>query len=151
MGEKITSPWSLFDLFSPSKKNLASIDAGNIGFCLEYRELDQDCGVAIQIFSDTNDGEEVRLLSLDGYEKNPLIRIGDNPPTPIILDFAEDCDALDWSLNQCRQGKLVDWINDAGYPQIASELDQDAIQSVLPKVEKLARSLLAAHKKKQSA
>ena len=144
MGEKIMSH---FDLSSPNKANSASFEAGNIGFNLVYRELDQDCGVAIQIFSDTDDGEEVGLLSLDGFEKNPFLRIGENPPTPVILDVAKDRDGLDWTLNQCKPGKLEDWINEAGYPEIASELDQDAIRSVLPKLEKKARSLVAKNNK----
>lgn len=150
MGEKIVSPWSLFDPSSPSKSNSAFFEAGNIGFNLEYREIDQDYGVVIEIFSETNDGERVRLLSIEGYEKKPLLRIGEHPPTLIILDLAKDRDALDWCLNQCKQRKLVDWINEAGYPQIASELDQDAIRSILPKLEKKARSMVAKHNKQIS-
>ena len=151
IGEKIMTPWSLLDPLSPSKTDLASINAGNISFSLEYLELDQDCGVAIKIVYDGNDGEEVGLLSLDGYEKNPFLRIGESTPKPIILDVAKDRNGLDWALNQCKPGNLVDRINEAGFPEIASKLDQDAVQSVLPKVEKLARSLLAKHKKQISS
>ena len=49
---------------------------------------------------------------------------------------------LDWTFKQFKFRRLGEMINRAGYPGIASELDEDLIAEKLPAIEKEAWSIV---------
>ena len=52
-------------------------------------------------------------------------------------------ETLRWTLDQFKGRKLKAMIERAGYPAIASELDEELIQSILPELEEKALAVVA--------
>ncbi len=127
-------------------------EAGNISFGLEFRELDipgvlKDRGMAIHVMSDVA-GQKVELLAFDCFEGGPHYHYGPrNQDIRIYWDVTTSGDTLRWTLDQFKAGNLRKMIERAGYPAIASELDENLVQSILPKIEKRAFELVAENNK----
>jgi hypothetical protein len=120
-------------------------EAGNIRFGLEYRELPQinDRGMAIHVMSDVA-GQEIELLAFDCFENAPHYHYGPrNQDVRIYWDVTTSGETLRWTLDQFKAGKLKAMIQRAGYPSVATELDEGLVQSLLPTIEKKALSLVA--------
>ena len=120
-------------------------ESGNIRFGLEYRELPQinDRGLAIHVMSDVA-GQEIELLAFDCFENAPHYHYGPrNQDVRIYWDVTTSGETLRWTLDQFKAGKLKSMIQRAGYPSVATELDEDLVQSLLPTIEKKALSLVA--------
>jgi len=129
-------------------------EAGNIRFGLEYRLLPQinSEGMAIHVMSDVA-GQNVELLAFDCFENGPHYHYGPrNQDIRIYWDttVTPEKETLRWTLDQFKAGNLRKMIERAGYPSIASELDENLIQSVLPKIEKRAFELVAENKAAQA-
>ena len=125
------------------------IQAGNIRFGLEYRHLPQinDEGMAIHVLSDIA-GQEVEVLAFDCFQNAPHYHYGPrNQDVRIYWDTTTSGETLKWTLDQFKGGKLKSMIERAGYPSIASELDEDLIQAVMPKIEKRSWDLVALNNK----
>ena len=123
------------------------IEAGNIRFGLEYRHLPQinDEGLAIHVLSDIA-GQEVEVLAFDCFQVAPHYHYGPrNQDVRIYWDVTTSGETLKWTLGQFRGGKLKTMIERAGYPSIASELDESLIQGLMPKIEKRSWDLVAAN------
>ena len=91
------------------------IDAGNIKFGLEFRELTGDRGMAVHVLSDVA-GQEVELLAFDCFEKGPHYHYGPrNQDVRIYWDQTLVPDPLSWTLEQFKSGKLPGMIERAGY------------------------------------
>jgi hypothetical protein len=122
------------------------IEAGNIRFGLEFRELANDRGVAIHVLSDVAGGE-IELLAFDCFEKGPHYHYGPrNQDVRIYWDRTLVPDTLDWTLEQFKNGNLPRMIERAGYPTIAASMDRELVASVLAKqVEPTARELASAN------
>ena len=119
------------------------IVAGNVRFGLEYREVANDRGLAIHVLSDVAD-QEVELLAFDCFEKGPHYHYGPrNQDVRIYWDTTTSGDTLQWTLDQFKSGKLKGMIERAGYPSIANMVDEDLVQSLMPKIEKRAFELVA--------
>jgi hypothetical protein len=121
-------------------------EAGNIRFGLEYRELANDRGLAVHVLTDSL-GQEFELLAFDCFEKGPHYHYGPrNQDVRIYWDTTTSGDTLRWTLDQFKSGKLRAMIERAGYPTVASAVDENLVQSVLPAVEEKAFQLVAENK-----
>lgn len=123
------------------------IHAGNIRFGLEFREVNNDRGLAIHVLSDVAD-QEVELLAFDCFEVGPHYHYGPrNQDVRIYWDTTTSGDTLRWTLDQFKSGKLKSMIERAGYPSIANAVDENLVQSLMPKIESRAFELVEANKK----
>jgi hypothetical protein len=124
------------------------VEAGNIRFGLEFRELTGDRGMAIHVLSDVA-GNEIELLAFDCFEGGPHYHYGPrNQDVRIYWDTTVDPDPLEWTLKQFKSGKLPAMIERAGYPTIAAALDRELVATKLAKeIEPKAMAMRAAHAK----
>jgi hypothetical protein len=126
------------------------IEAGNIRFGLEFREVANDRGLAIHVLSDVAD-EEVELLAFDCFEVGPHYHYGPrNQDIRIYWDTTTSGDTLRWTLDQFKTGKLKSMIERAGYPSIASAVDESLVQSLMPRIEGRSFELVAMNNKAKS-
>ena len=125
------------------------IEAGNIKFGLEYRNLTSDSGMAIHVLGDIA-GQEVELLAFDCFKKNPHYHYGPrNKNIRIYWDKTIFPDTLSWTFKQFKDRKIMGMIQRAGYPGIANELDEDLIAQKLPDIEKQTWALLKSKESTQ--
>ena len=123
------------------------VEAGNIRFGLEFREVANDRGLAIHVMSDVAD-EEVELLAFDCFEVGPHYHYGPrNLDMRIYWDTTTSGDTLRWTLDQFKAGNLKSMIERAGYPSIASAVDENLVQSLMPKIEARSFELVAMNSK----
>ncbi len=124
------------------------IEAGNIKFGLEFRELTGDRGMAVHVMSDVA-GQEIELLAFDCFEQGPHYHYGPrNQDVRIYWDRTLVPDPLSWTLEQFKSGKLPAMITQAGYPTIAAAMDRELVAAKLEKeVEPKAMAIRAAHAK----
>ena len=122
------------------------IEAGNVKFGLEFRQLRNDRGMAVHVLSDVA-GQEIELLAFDCFEVGPHYHYGPrNQDIRIYWDKAIVPDPLDWTMTQFKGGKLRMMIERAGYPSIAAALDEDLIAEKLTnEIEPQAYAMRAAH------
>lgn len=122
------------------------IEAGNVRFGLEYRQVGEDRGLTIHVLSDVA-GQEIELLAFDCFEKAPHYHYGPrNQDVRYYWDKTLVPDTLTWTLEQFKSGKLPDMIERAGYPTIASSLDRELVADILAKkVEPQALAIRAAN------
>ena len=130
------------------------IEAGNIRFGLEYRLLPQrnSEGMAIHVMSDVA-GQNVELLAFDCFDNGPHYHYGPrNQDIRIYWDttITPEKETLRWTLDQFKAGNLREMIERAGYPSIASELDEKLIQAILPDIERRCFELVAENKSAQA-
>ena len=126
------------------------IEAGNIRFGLEFRELEaiNDRGMAIHVLSDVA-GQEIELLAFDCFERAPHYHYGPrNKDIRIYWDMTVAPDTLRWTLDQFKEGKLPSMIERAGYPGVVAELDTELVLSKVAKeVEPRSLATRAANAK----
>jgi hypothetical protein len=124
------------------------IDAGNIRFGLEFRELRNDRGMAIHVLGNVA-GQEIELLAFDCFERGAHYHYGPrNEDVRLYWDMTVVPDPLRWTLDQFKAGKLPAMLVRAGYPSIATALDTELIACKLEKeVEPKALAIRAAHAK----
>jgi len=123
------------------------IQAGNIRFGLEFREVNNDRGLAIHVLSDVAD-QEVELLAFDCFENGPHYHYGPrNQDIRLYWDTTTAGDTLRWTLDQFKSGNLRSMIERAGYPSIASAVDENLVQSLMPKIEARSLELVEANRK----
>ena len=123
-------------------------EAGNIRFGLELRTLTDDGGLAIHVLSDLcgspshEYAEETEIIAFDCFRVQPHYHYGPrNKNLRYYWDKTVVPDPLEWTLNVLKAGKLRAMIDAAGYPDLARDLDSDAIQDLLPALEAKAREL----------
>ena len=124
------------------------IEVGNIRFGLEYRHIPQisDEGMAIHVLSDVA-GQEVELLAFDCFEGDPHYHYGPrNEDIRIYWDITTSGETLRWTLDQFKAGNLRKMIERAGYPSIASAVDEKLVQEKLPAIEARSFALVAENK-----
>ena len=127
-------------------------EVGNIRFGLEMRrQASGDGGLAIHVLADLagtpgrHYTEETELLAFDCFRDAPHYHYGPrNKNHRIFFDKTLVPDTLGWTLKQFKSRKLAAMIDRAGYPGIATDLDQELLDSVMPAMEKRAREMEAA-------
>jgi hypothetical protein len=120
------------------------IEAGNIRFGLEMRTVGPDGGMAIHVLGDVA-GQEIELLAFDCFRVNPHYHYGPRAKNErIFWDTTLVPNALHWTLDQFKRGKLPAMVARAGYPTIAAALDAELIASKLPEVEAKTQAMLQA-------
>ena len=126
------------------------IEAGNIRFGLEFRELPQvnDRGLAIHVLSDVA-GQEIELLAFDCFERAPHYHYGPrNKDIRIYWDNTLVPDTLRWTLDQFKAGNLSDMIQRAGYPGVVADMDRELVADTLAnQIEPRALAIRAANAK----
>jgi hypothetical protein len=111
------------------------LEAGNIRFGLEMRTVGPDGGPAIHVLGDVA-GQEIELLAFDCFRLNPHYHYGPRAKNErIFWDTTLVPDALRWTLDQFKAGRLRGMLERAGYPTIAAALDEELIAARLPQVE----------------
>ena len=123
------------------------IEVGNLSLGLEFREPGGDRGLAIHVLSDIA-GQEVELLAFDCFEKSPHYHYGPrNQDVRLYWDATTSGETLRWTLDQFKGGNLRPMIERAGYPSIASALDEKLVQRKLPEIKARCFALVAENAK----
>ncbi len=126
------------------------IEAGNIKFGLEFREIPNinDRGLAIHVLSDVA-GQEIELLAFDCFENRPHYHYGTrNKDIRYAWDKTVAPDPLKWTLDQFKEGKLPSMVRRAGYPAVADAMDANlVVRTVNSEVEPRALAIRAANAK----
>ena len=92
--------------------------------------------------------QEVELLAFDCFENGPHYHYGPrNQDIRLYWDTTTAGDTLRWTLDQFKSGNLRSMIERAGYPSIASALDENLVQSLMPKIEARSLELVEANRK----
>ena len=131
------------------KRGDAVVEAGVIRFGLEFRSLANDGGQAIHVLGDVA-GQEIELLAFDCFVNEPHYHYGPRAKNErIYWDKTTVPDTLRWTLDQFKDGRLASMIQRAGYPGIASELDDGLIQSKLPEIEAKTKAMAEAAAKSE--
>ena len=128
------------------------VEVGNLKFGLEYRHLPQisDEGMAIHVLADVA-GQEVELLAFDCFQKAPHYHYGPrNEDVRIYWDTTTSGETLRWTLDQFKAGNLRNMIERAGYPTIASAVDEKLLQERLPEIEARCFALVAENNKSEN-
>jgi hypothetical protein len=124
-------------------------EAGNFRFGLEMRkQAGGDGGLAIHVLADLAGTpgktyvEETEMLAFDCFRQAPHYHYGPrNKNHRIFWDKTLVPDTLEWTLEQFRTGRLKDMIARAGYPGIAADYDQTAVDAIFPQMAKRAREM----------
>jgi len=127
-------------------------EAGNFRFGLELRkQTGGDGGLAIHVLADLAGTpgrtymEETELLAFDCFREAPHYHYGPrNKNHRIFWDKTLVPDTLEWTLEQFRTGRLKDMIARAGYPGVAADYDQTAVDAIFPQMAKKAREMQAS-------
>ena len=133
----------------PEMLECDKIEVGNLKFGLEYRHLPQinDEGMAIHVLTDVA-GRETEVLAFDCFENGPHYHYGPrNQDVRLYWDVTTSGEPLRWTLNQFKEGKLRAMIERAGYPSVASALDEKLLQEKLPMIESRSFELVAMNSK----
>jgi len=126
-------------------------EAGNFRFGLELRkQAGGDGGLAIHVLADLagtpgrSYTEETELLAFDCFREAPHYHYGPrNKNHRIFWDKTLVPDTLEWTLEQFRTGRLKEMIARAGYPGVATDYDQTAVDAIFPEMAKRAREMQA--------
>ena len=126
-------------------------EAGNFRFGLEMRkQAGGDGGLAIHVLADLAGAsdrtymEETELLAFDCFREFPHYHYGPrNKNHRIFWDKTVVPDTLEWTLEVVKTGKLRDMIERAGYPGVAADYDQRAVDDIFPSLARRARDMQA--------
>ena len=121
----------------------ARIDAGSIAFAMRYRDdIAGDEGLCIEVRADVK-GHDTELLRFDCFQVAPHYHYGPEADDErLMLDQTAAGDSLDWTLNCFERGRLRSMIERAGYPSVASGLDEDVVAGAIPTVVSKAHEIV---------
>ena len=125
------------------------IDAGDVKFAMEYRDLMHDQGVCLQVGTEI-DGREVEILRFDCFDHDPHYHYGpENNNERLHLDTTAAGNPIGWTLNQLRS-HLPQMIRRAGYDGLADKLHDyrqaSLVANKLNEVEETAREMSMAQR-----
>ena len=101
-----------------------------------------DQGVVILVVAD-DEGKETVLLRFNCFDQERSYIYGPESKNKMFrMDPTVDGNPVGWSVKQIR-GSLTDMVREAGYPQIAGEIDMNAVEASLAEVEAAAREKFA--------
>ena len=122
----------------------ARIAAGRVTFIVQHELWDgniqdhSDQGVAILVVGEEG-GKEATLLRFNCFDIERSYIYGPEKKNDLFrMDATVDGNPVGWTVKQLRT-KLPEMVREAGYPQIASEIDTEAVAESLDEVEWTAR------------
>ena len=123
----------------------ATVEAGSIAFAMHYRDdIAGDEGLCIEVRADV-EGHDTELLRFDCFQVAPHYHYGPEADDErLMLDLNAAGDSLDWTLNCFERGRLRAMIERAGYPSVASGLDEDVVAEAIPTVASKAHEIVDA-------
>jgi hypothetical protein len=119
------------------------VEAGSIAFAMRYRDdIAGDEGLCIEVRADV-EGHDTELLRFDCFRVAPHYHYGPEADDErLMLDLTAAGDSLDWTLNVFERGRLRSMIERAGYPSVASGMDEGQVAAVIPQVVSTAREIV---------
>ena len=124
------------------------IQAGRVTFIVQHELWDgnvqdhSDQGVVILVTADV-DGKETTLLRFNCFDVERSYVYGPEAKNKMFrMDPTVDGNPVGWSVKQIRS-TLPAMVREAGYPQVADEIDMDAVKASLAEVDATAREKFA--------
>ena len=124
------------------------IQAGRVTFIVQHELWDgnvqdhSDQGVVILVTADV-DGKDTTLLRFNCFDVERSYVYGPESKNKMFrMDPTVDGNPVGWSVKQIRN-MLPEMVREAGYPQIADEIDMDAVKASLAEVDATAREKFA--------
>lgn len=114
------------------------IIVGKIKFTVEYRQFSWNEGAVIRVFF-LDGGTERQVLKFDPLIHNPHYHF--DPDGKDFVRSIKSDDPLAWSLSQIGE-RMIDLFCEAGYGKATSQIDQEAIRQVIPKIENVLKSIM---------
>ncbi len=107
------------------------IQAGNVTFTVEHRDLGRDGGPTVRVLGDV-DGSQTQLLRFDCFENDPHYHY-DPDGRNASLHLSTELDSVFWAADHIERNLAV-MIRLAGYPEVAEQLSRDEVAAALPQV-----------------
>ncbi|MCZ6872479.1 MAG: hypothetical protein O7G88_02955 [bacterium] len=118
----------------------AKIEAGAVTFALQYRALMPDQGVSLQVIGDV-DGKSTELLRFDCFDQRPHYHYDPKHKNERFdMDKTTAGNPIGWTMKRLRS-RLPAMLTRAGYEEVAKQLDEAKLQTVLDEVESTARGM----------
>lgn len=120
------------------------IGVGGLRFNVRYANVRTgDRGPSLRIYGDV-DGKQVQLLRFDCFENEPHFHYDPDGKNNLLrMDKAKVSDPVAWSMDYLR-GNVASLVRIAGYNALAEQLDETAVATALPTVEKALRDSVPA-------
>ena len=120
--------------------NDVTVGKGTLRFKLGYRDAISDQGVCISVYAAV-DGEETELLRFDCFEHQPHYHYGPRKEDErLYVDQTTEGDPVEWTLFHLSN-RLPAMLDRAGYPELAADLDMDALEPDLLELGAAARRM----------
>ncbi|MSP39461.1 MAG: hypothetical protein EXR70_13320 [Deltaproteobacteria bacterium] len=118
------------------KSDPVVIEAAGMRIWVDYRKgIGGDEGLTFDV-TVAGEKEGDRILRFDCFSKTPHYHVGASPKSPVHDMIAEGiADPVRWTLDQLKT-RLPSMVAEAGYADIAKNIDQHAIAQSLSQVEK---------------
>ena len=124
------------------------VQAGRVTFIVQHELWDgnvqdhSDQGVVILVTADV-DGKDTALLRFNCFDLERSYVYGPEGKNKMFrMDPTVDGNPVGWSVKQIRN-TLPAMVREAGYPQVADEIDMDAVKASLAEVDATAREKFA--------
>jgi hypothetical protein len=122
----------------PEKTDAIVIEAAGMRMTIDYRNGlgGNDEGLTFDLVTAGGESEGKRILRFDCFKTTPHYHVGPSGRYPVRNMRDEGIgDPVQWSLTQLKT-RLPAMVEDAGYKEIAHNIDQKAIADALERVEK---------------
>ena len=124
------------------------IEAGRVKFIVQHELWDgnvqdhSDQGVVILVVADDG-GKETTLLRFNCFDLERSYVYGPEGKNKLFrMDSTVDGNPVGWTVKQVRDN-LPAMVREAGYPQVADEIDMSAVKAALPELDSTAREKFA--------
>jgi len=104
----------------------------------ERTYMGRDAGVCIHVLGPGRDGELVEYLRLDCFDDEPhyhYVYNDERAQDRVFLDPTLEGDPMEWALDRVRT-RMPEVLVKVGAPELAAQLDQDAIEAAMPEVRR---------------
>jgi len=104
----------------------------------ERTYMGRDAGVCIHVLGPGRDGELVEYLRLDCFDDEPhyhYVYNDERAQDRVFLDPTLEGDPMEWALDRVST-RMPEVLVKVGAPELAAQLDQDAIEAAMPEVRR---------------
>jgi hypothetical protein len=104
----------------------------------ERTYMGRDAGVCIHVLGPGRDGELVEYLRLDCFDDEPhyhYVYNDERAQDRVFLDPTLEGDPMEWALDRVRT-RMPEVLVKVGAPELAAQVDQDAIEAAMPEVRR---------------